>query len=181
MHFLLSQFWFGPTLITPISSLDPPLEGTLKINIDGSFLEDFGCLCARGVVRNHDGDWIAGFSHYGAGADALLVELRAIQIGFDFCNLKGYVNIICESDRLEAVDLIIDGSDHTLHTYATDILHIRDALHGNGNTTLEHVFREQNIGVDFMAKEASHARCSTRWNCPPRSMESLILRNKLGT
>jgi len=54
---------------------------------------------------------------------------------------------------LEAVDLIIVGRDHTLHTYATGILHIRDALHGNGNTTLMHVFREQNMCADFMAKE----------------------------
>ena len=52
---------------------------------------------------------------------------------------KGYVNIICESDCLEVVDLIIDGHDHTLHTYATDILHIRDVLHENENATLVHV------------------------------------------
>jgi len=37
------------------------LEGTLKLNIDGSFLKDFGCLGADGVVRNHDRNWIAGF------------------------------------------------------------------------------------------------------------------------
>jgi len=52
---------------------------------------------------------------------------------------------------LEAVDLIIAGSDHSLHTYATDILHIKDALQGNGNTTLVHVLREQNMCADFMA------------------------------
>jgi hypothetical protein len=52
---------------------------------------------------------------------------------------KHHVNIIFESDCLEAVDLIIAGRDHSLHTYATDILHIKDALQGNGNTTLVHV------------------------------------------
>jgi hypothetical protein len=132
--------------------LNPPLKDTLKLNIIGSFLEEFGCL-GVGVVHNHDGDWIAGFSHYEAGGDALLAELRAIQIGLDFCSNKGYVNIICESDCLEAVDLIIADRDHTLHTYATDILHIRDVLHGNGNITLVHVLREQNMCADFMAKD----------------------------
>jgi hypothetical protein len=39
----------------------PSLEGTLKPNIDGNFLEDFGCLGVGGVVRNHNGDWIASF------------------------------------------------------------------------------------------------------------------------
>jgi len=111
----------------------------------------------------------------------LLAELRVIQISLDFCRKKGYVNIICESDCLEAVDLIIDDHDHTLHIYATVILHIRDVLHENGNTTLVHVLREQNMCADFMAKEGSHARCSTHWNCPPLDMESLILIDKLGT
>jgi len=43
-----------------------------------------------------------------------------------------------------------------LHTYATNILHIKDALYRNGNTTLMHVLREQNMCADFMAKEESH-------------------------
>ena len=140
----------------------PPPEGTLKLNIDGSFLEDLGCLGAGGVVRNHGGDWIAGFSHYEAGGDALLAELRAIQIGHDFSSLKGYVNIICESDCLEVVDLIIDCRDHTLHTYATNILYIRNALYENGNTTFVHVLKKQNMCADFIAKEESHAMYSDR-------------------
>jgi len=161
--------------------LDPPPEGTLKLNNDGSFLEDFGCLGAGGVVRNHDGDWIAGLSHYEIGGDVLLAELRAIQICLDFCSKKDYVKIICESDFLEAVDLIIVGCDHTLHTYATVIFHIRDALHENGIRTLVHVLREQNTCADFMTKEGSHARCSGHWKCSPPDMESLILREKFET
>ena len=87
--------------------MDPPLECTLILNIDGSFLEHFGCLGVGCVTRNHDRDWIAGFSHYEAGGGGLLAELRAIQIGLDFCSKKGYVNGICESDCLEEVGLII--------------------------------------------------------------------------
>ena len=82
---------------------------------------------------------------------------------------------------MEAVDLLIAGCDHSLHTYAIDILHIKDALQENGNTTLVHVLREQNMCADFMAKEGSHARCYAYWNCPSPGMESLILRDKLGT
>ena len=59
--------------------------------------------------------------------------------------------IDCESDCLEVVDMIIDGHDHSLHTYAIYILHIKDVLHENGNTTLVHVLREQNMCADFMA------------------------------
>ena len=44
---------------------------------------------------------------------------------------------------MEVFDLIIVGRDHTLHIYATVILHIKDALHENGNTTLVHVLRNK--------------------------------------
>jgi len=44
----------------------------------------------------------------------LLVKLRAIRIGLNFCRKKGYGNIIFESDCLEAVELITDGCEHTL-------------------------------------------------------------------
>jgi len=75
--------------------------------------------------------------------------------------------------------MIIAGCDYTLHAYAYDIPHIKDVLHGNGNTTLVHVLRKQNMCANFMAKEGSHARCSTYWNGPPSGMESLIFRDKL--
>jgi len=74
--------------------------------------------------------------------------LYAIYIGIDFCRKKGYGNIICESDCLKAVKLIIDGRDHTLHTYVIGILHIRDAFQGNGNTILVHVLR----GTKYVCK-----------------------------
>jgi len=60
-----------------------------------------------------------------------------------------------------------------------DIIHIRDVLHGNRNTTLMHVFREQNMCADFIAKEESYARCSVQWNFHLPHMEYLI--RELGT
>ncbi|XP_024628672.1 uncharacterized protein [Medicago truncatula] len=158
-----------------------PTAGSSILNMMNITLIPKGGEGVGGVVLNHDGDWITGFSHYEVEGDALLAELRAILICLNFCSRKGYVNIICKSDCFEVVDLIIDGHDHTLHTYATHILHIRDVLHENEKTTLVHVLREQYMCAYFMAKEGSHARCSAHWNCPPLGMESLILRDMLGT
>ncbi|KEH40380.1 hypothetical protein MTR_1g028090 [Medicago truncatula] len=103
----------------------------------------------------------------------------------DHCYLKDPAgDILCYDPKpncTNCFDMLTDGRDHTLHIYTTDILHIRDVLHGNGNTRLAHVLREQNSYVDFTTKEGSHARCSTRWNCPPSGIESLVLRDKLET
>jgi len=124
------------------------------------------CLGVGGVVHNHNEDWIDGFSHFGVRGDALLAKLRAIRMALDFCRNQGYNNIICKSGCLEAVELFVVGRDHTLYTYATNILHIRDILHGNDNTTMVHVLREQNLCANFMAKEGSYSRCSACWDCP---------------
>lgn len=127
-----------------IVSYHKNLEGTLEFNVDGSFIEGFGCLGVGGVVRNHDGDWIADFSPYEVGGDALLVDqLRVIEMCLDFCCNRGYNNIICESDSLEAVEIFVACCDHTLHTYVINIVHIRYTLYGNDdNTTLAHVLRK---------------------------------------
>jgi len=57
----------------------------------------------------------------------LLVELCVIQMSLDFCRNKDYNNIICESDCLETIEPFVTGHVHTLHTYITDIFHIRVA------------------------------------------------------
>jgi len=158
-----------------------PPEGMFKLNVDGSFLEDSLCLGTGGVIRNHEGEWIAGFSHYEVGGDALLVELRAIQIGIDICHNRSYTNVICESDCLEVVKIFIGSSSHNLHVHASTILQIFEALQQEDNYILVHILLEQNMCADFMAKEGTHSITIVTWDRPPPGMESLLLRGKLGT
>jgi len=60
----------------------PAPERLMKINVDDSFLKGSSCLEAGGVVRGHDGSWIAGFTHFENGGDALLAELVLFNLGF---------------------------------------------------------------------------------------------------
>jgi len=98
-------------------------------NVDESFLEDSFRLGAGGVLRGHDGNWIAGFAHFANGGDALLVELRVIQLGIATCYDLGYTHFICESDCLKAIDLILNVTNVNLHVYAYVLLEIKNALH----------------------------------------------------
>jgi len=67
------------------------------------------------VIRGHDGSWITRFTHFENDGDALLVELRAIQLGIATCYDFVYTNIICESGYLEAVNLIHNFENASLH------------------------------------------------------------------
>ena len=69
------------------------------------------------------GEWITGFSHYEVGGDALLAKLCA-----HICHDRGYTNVICESDVLEAVKIFIGSNSHNLHVHASNILQISEAL-----------------------------------------------------
>lgn len=40
-----------------------PLPGFFKLNVDGSRTHQ-GIIGAGGVIRNHTGDWIKGFTHH---------------------------------------------------------------------------------------------------------------------
>ncbi|KAF7815533.1 reverse transcriptase [Senna tora] len=42
----------------------PPLEGFFKLNVDGSCMGNSGMMAAIGVIRNHLGHWISGFSKF---------------------------------------------------------------------------------------------------------------------
>jgi hypothetical protein len=80
------------------------LEDTLKLNVDGNFLEDSFLVLRElmGVIRNYEGDWVTEFSHHEIGGDVLLAELRAIQMKFEFCRNKSYSNNnVCESNCLQ--------------------------------------------------------------------------------
>jgi hypothetical protein len=96
---------------------------------------------------------VTDFSHHEIGGDAMLAKLPAIQMGLEFCRSKGYSNIVCESNGLDAVELFNAGRDNALHVHATDILHIKDVLHETSGIAQVHALWKQNICADFITKE----------------------------
>lgn len=143
-----------------------PWEDTLKLNVDGSFLQGFGCLGVGGIVRNHDKDWISRFSYYEVWGDLLLVELGVIHMSLDFCHNKGYNYIIFDSNCLKAVELFVVGCHHTLYPYATHIIHILEMLYIEMVTLHWDMFLEnKNMCANLISKKGSHSRYSAHWNC----------------
>ncbi|KAL5770321.1 hypothetical protein ACOSP7_014475 [Xanthoceras sorbifolium] len=40
---------------------NPPLEGWIKLNVDGGRSSDLGVITAGGVLRDHSRNWLGGF------------------------------------------------------------------------------------------------------------------------
>ena len=53
----------------------------IKLNIDGSAISNPGVAKAGGILRNHSGDWISGFSLHLGLASNNMVELTAVRQG----------------------------------------------------------------------------------------------------
>ncbi|KAE8800044.1 Casein kinase I-2-like protein [Hordeum vulgare] len=83
----------------------PPEQDQVKINIDATTLQDEGKSKAGGVARAPTtflGAWCK--LHPGV-TDPMIAEALAVRDGVIFVNLKGYSNIVMETDSLDVINL----------------------------------------------------------------------------
>lgn len=129
-----------------------PDEGFVKINVDGSAHGMLNRAGFRGILRDHDGAWVARFKGFIGNENILLAELKAILHGIQLAWDMGYCNIICESDSQEAIRLILhDGGP--FHRYGAVIHNVRSLLEKDWDVSLVHVLREANFCADFTKKK----------------------------
>jgi hypothetical protein len=92
---------------TPIPvKWNPPPVGWFKLNTDGSSLGNPGLARGGGVIRNHLGDWVGGFSRAIGFTTSVQAELRALKDGLLLAINLEILNLEIEMDSLVAVDLI---------------------------------------------------------------------------
>ena len=82
-HFLAGFVHQTPNLIPQIIRWHIPPSPFLKLNIDGSTLGNPGLAGVGGVLRDHWGRWISGFSLYVGLATNNLAELAAVRQGLE--------------------------------------------------------------------------------------------------
>lgn len=134
--------------------LPPP--GWLKLNVDGSSFGNPGDAGAGGVIRDHRGHWIVGFSASIGMEASLHAELWAIKHGIQLAFDRVGVNtdgVIIESDCSTAVKMILGKSYSPL---LQDIRTLLARLESVCHVLIGHVYREANHCADFLAKRGAH-------------------------
>uniref|UniRef100_A0A2N9HXU9 CCHC-type domain-containing protein n=1 Tax=Fagus sylvatica TaxID=28930 RepID=A0A2N9HXU9_FAGSY len=106
---------------TPIKWVVPPL-GWFKLNTDGSSLGNPGLAGGGGIIRNHEGDWVGGFSRAIGITTSVQAELRALKDGLNLAIDLRILNLEIEMDSLVAVELVnsITTPNTFLSTIVTD-------------------------------------------------------------
>lgn len=157
----------------------PPPDNVIKVNVDGSSLGNPGPAGFGGLIRNHLGEWICGFSGSCGFADNLAAELQGINYGLELAWHKGYRNVILESDSKCALDLLT--ATTTFHSLSPLLVHINSLLIRDWNVKLQHNHREGNECADWMAKKgATGASPLLIWDQCPHQLDSFLLADALG-
>ena len=89
----------------PIKWSLSPLDW-FKLNTDGSSLGNPGLARGGGLIRDHLGDWVGGFSRFIGFTTSVQVELRALKDGLLLAIDLWILNLEIEIDSLVAVELI---------------------------------------------------------------------------
>jgi len=143
------------------------------LNVDGS--------CFDGVIRNSVGFYLSGFSGFvPSSTDILFAELIAIHRGLLLAVEMGLEDLVCYSDSLLSVSLII-GHASNFHVYRVLIQDIKDLL-SSRNFTIHHCLREGNQCADYMAKLGANSNEELSYHAtPPGDLLPLIRSDVMGT
>ncbi|WMV45629.1 hypothetical protein MTR67_039014 [Solanum verrucosum] len=93
--------------VTPVQWIKPP-ENWVKLNTDGSALNNPGSIGAGGVLRNHMGELLLAFSiPLGEGTNDQ-AEVEAALFGLTWCAQLNYNKVILEVDSQLLVDCFLN-------------------------------------------------------------------------
>ncbi|XP_024626898.1 uncharacterized protein [Medicago truncatula] len=121
------------------------------LNVDGSALTNPGKACYGGLIRKHDESFQLGFFGSVGISNILHAEIQALLTSVKLCWDAGYRKLICYSDSLHAVQLIMKETTK-FHHYANILELIRMYLAKDWSISIHHIIREGNFRAGILAK-----------------------------
>lgn len=159
----------------------PPINNSVKLNVDGSCYTSTGFYGAGGLIRDCDGNHIVDFSANVGKVGVIGAELFAIRQGLMICSELGFNSVCCESDSMEPVHLCLLPSIPPHHRFAALIADIHHLLRQRWNCNLSHILREGNACADQLSKFGVNQEDSIiRWHSPPSFLNSALLADAFG-
>ncbi|MBA0574654.1 hypothetical protein Golob_001842, partial [Gossypium lobatum] len=126
------------------------------LSTDGVVARDSGYAATRGVVRDHNGNWIMGFTRFLGVCSPFEAEVWSILNGFLILLNKGYRRAIILTDNLEVAqiltDLDLEDSGITMLRRTQRIMRAQRIIRAEGMWKIKHIPRNRNLVVDRLAK-----------------------------
>lgn len=131
---------------------DPPPTGWFKMNSDGSVRTNTGRASCGGLIRNGDGDFVAGFSCNMGSGTIMQAELMGILHELRLARSRNIDKVLVEVDSTSAIYFLENDCD-PLHPCATIMHDIKDLLRQFTQVDWKHSFRESNCYADILAND----------------------------
>ncbi|KAK4262419.1 hypothetical protein QN277_027981 [Acacia crassicarpa] len=136
------------TVLPSVCWCRPP-ENWAKLNVDGAVSLRTSLAGCGGVVRNHHGEWIAGFAKSIGVCNSYMAEEWAIYEGLNSAWDLGLRKVVVESDAGDLVTNLLNLDSSTGSLLA---IRIKELLAREWTVVLCHVNRECNRIADALAK-----------------------------
>ena len=160
-HFLASTTKRPSVQVPQLVSWLAPLYPYFKLNIDGSALDNSGLAGARGVLRNHQAQWITRFSAWVGLATNNMAELAAVRQGLTIAWNIGVKFLQLELDLKVVLIWLINKNMN----YPTNMLPLicdcKNLLEQDWEVHMHHMYCEANGCVDALAKRGTCQRNRT--------------------
>lgn len=124
-------------------------EGHYKLNLDGALKDSHGLGGLGGIFRNHNGEWVGGFSCKVHWTNPLLEELQALHKALTMVVERKLVPLEVETDYLKLISVLDKGN----HLYKYQILDCRCLMQVLEVPQVMHIYREQNTTADALARK----------------------------
>lgn len=125
--------------------------GWIKLNVDGSCNRALASVACGGVLRDHQGRWLRGFSSFEGDGDAHMAELLVVVQGLRIAWQSWYRKIVCESDCLNVIDSLNKNKSVNLHSCAMLLIEVRFLFIEDWEVVFQHVLRENNAVAHLLA------------------------------
>uniref|UniRef100_A0A2C9W0H6 RNase H type-1 domain-containing protein n=1 Tax=Manihot esculenta TaxID=3983 RepID=A0A2C9W0H6_MANES len=176
-----SKFLNYPVDYEATYAWQPPPQGWMKLNVDGSCLGNPGPASAGGLLRDSSSNWVIGFGLNIGETSILNAEIIGILVGLQLVWSMGFRRVIVESDSLKAVRLITE-EDISFHPLGDYIQDCRTLLNLDWQCTLSHVYRQRNYSADSLAKQSHDLKPEELkiWYSPPWKVIHFLNKDRLG-
>ncbi|XP_057444905.1 uncharacterized protein LOC130737157 [Lotus japonicus] len=174
--------WGKPASTRPAREVAwiPPGEDEVAVNCDGSRGAARNSSGYGGCLRDASGRWLGGFMGFGKDASVLAMELLAIFRGLRLAWDRGFRRVVCYSDSLLAVSLILRPPS-MFHEHAGLISSICGLLRREWSVRVLHTLREGNACADCLAKAGAGQLLEFLVVVdPPAELQQLLLADALG-
>ncbi|RYR27976.1 hypothetical protein Ahy_B01g052052 [Arachis hypogaea] len=159
---------------------EPPEQGWLKLNVDGSVLHPGSRGACGGIIRNWEGRVVAGFSMKIGKCTITTAEIWGFYVGIKLATEMRISKLVVESDSKCAVELIQKTSVEK-HSQSTLIRAIKELLVGLESVVVRHIYREANFCADALAKAGQEQEDGVHcFKLPPAMVAHQVLADRSG-